>query len=86
VPASPRVKQKDNPRFFFRFHPLVAKSGDEYERLLSGAREMAAEGLGLVIRGVQVPEELRDLILFCVHSFVRAVRPKAQRCDGREFA
>ncbi|HSI11295.1 MAG TPA: hypothetical protein VK961_04595, partial [Chthoniobacter sp.] len=69
VPASPRVKQKDNPRPFFRFHPLVAKGSDEYERLLKAAREMAADGV--TIRGVQVTEELRDLILFCVHSFVR---------------
>ena len=69
VPASPRVKQKDNPRPFFRFHPLVAKTSDEYERLLKAAKEMATEGV--IVRGVQVTEELRDLILFCVHSFVR---------------
>jgi hypothetical protein len=30
---------------------------------------MAKEGI--VVRGVEVTEELYDLILFCVHSFVR---------------
>lgn len=31
VPATPRVRQKDNPRAFFRFSPLVAKDHDEYQ-------------------------------------------------------
>jgi integrase len=69
VPATPRVRQKDNPRSFFRFAPLVPDSKDEYKKLLDGAQQMAKEGL--VVRGVEVTDELYDLILFCVHAFVR---------------
>jgi integrase len=69
LPATPRVRQKDNPRAFFRFAPLVPKSRDEYERLLKGAKTLAREGT--LVRGVPVTDELYDLILFCVHSFVR---------------
>ena len=35
VPQTPRVKSKDNPRPFFRFHPLVAKEDDNYQKLLA---------------------------------------------------
>ena len=69
VPATPRVRQKDNPRAYFRFAPLVPKSKDEYKTLLAEARLMAKEGP--VVRGVEVTDELYDLIVFCVHSFVR---------------
>jgi hypothetical protein len=69
VPATPRAPQKDEPRPYFRFDPLVSKENDEYKKLLKGARLLAAEGTK--VRGVVVTEELRDLILFCVHSFVR---------------
>ena len=69
VPATPRVRQKDNPRAFFRFAPLVSKDRDEYEALLTGAKQLAREGA--TVRGVVVTDELYDLILFCVHSFVR---------------
>ena len=69
VPATPRVRQKDNPRSFFRFAPLVPASKDEYKKLLRGARQMAKEDL--VVRGVEVTEGLYDLIVFCVHAFVR---------------
>ena len=43
VPATPRTRQKDNPRPFFRFHPLVPKERDAYRKLLDAAKEMAAE-------------------------------------------
>ena len=69
VPATPRQRQKDNPRAFFRFAPLVSEDRDEYQSLLKGAKRLASEGK--VVRGVAVTEELYDLILFCVHSFVR---------------
>jgi hypothetical protein len=32
VPATPRVRQNDNPRSFFRFAPLVPSRRDEYQR------------------------------------------------------
>jgi hypothetical protein len=69
IPATPRTRQKDNPRAFFRFHPLVPKERDTYRKLLDAAREMAAERV--TIRGVTVTDELYDLILFVTHSFVR---------------
>ena len=69
VPATPRQRQKDNPRSFFRFAPLVEPDRDEYQQLLQGAKRLAEEHA--VVRGVEVTGELYDLILFCVHSFVR---------------
>ena len=69
VPDTPRVTVRDNPRPFFRFHPLVTQANDEYKKLLAGAKTLAANGI--VVRGVPVTEELYDLILFTVHSFVR---------------
>jgi hypothetical protein len=69
VPATPRTRQKDNPRSFFRFYPLVPQKRDRYKLLLDTARKMAAEGL--TIRGVTVTDEFYDMILFVTHSFVR---------------
>jgi len=69
VPATPRAKSKDNPRPFFRFHPLVSKELDSYQKLLAGAKTMSDEEI--VVRGIQVTEELYDLLLFLTHSFVR---------------
>lgn len=69
IPQTPKVKTKDNPRPFFRFHPLVKKDEDAYQKLLSEAKRMADNSV--VVRGTEVTEELYDLILFVVHSFVR---------------
>jgi len=69
VPDTPRAKQQDNPRPFFRFHPLVAREADAYRRLLKAAREMAEAKV--VIRGIPVTYELYDVILFLTHTFVR---------------
>jgi hypothetical protein len=69
IPGTPRPKQRDNPRPFFWFAPLVAKEDDEYKKLLDGAKQLVAGKV--VVRGVPVTPELYDLILFCVHSFVR---------------
>jgi hypothetical protein len=66
---TPRAKQKDNPRPFFRFYPVCSKEDDAYQKLLEAARAMANDGVA--IRGIPVTEELRDLILFLSHSFVR---------------
>ena len=48
---------------------MVTQANDEYKRLLAGAKSLAEKGT--VVRGVPVTEELYDLILFTVHSFVR---------------
>lgn len=69
VPNTPRVTARDNPRPFFRFHPLVTRETDEYDKLKAGAKKLAANGT--IVRGVPVTGELYDLILFTVHSFVR---------------
>ena len=69
VPATPRQRQQDNPRSFFRFVPLVEPERDEYQKLLEGAKKLADDHA--IVRGVEVTRELYDLILFCVHSFVR---------------
>ena len=69
VPSTPRSKLKDNPRPFFRFHPLVSKEEDAYQALLTAARQMAEDKV--IVRGVPVTDELYDLLLFLSHSFVR---------------
>jgi hypothetical protein len=69
LPATPRAKQQDNPRPFFRFRPLVKKEDDAYRKLLKTARQMAEERI--VIRGIPVTYELYDLIVFLTQSFVR---------------
>jgi hypothetical protein len=48
---------------------LVEPERDEYQKLLEGAKRLADEHA--VVREVEVTGELYDLILFCVHSFVR---------------
>jgi hypothetical protein len=46
IPATPRTRQKDNPRAFFRFHPLVPKERDAYPTAITtttgGSRAPAA--------------------------------------------
>ena len=69
VPDTPRTRQKDNPRPFFRFYPLVDKGQDTYKALLASAKEMGDQGE--TVRGVMATDELYDLILFVVHTFVR---------------
>ena len=71
VPQTPRTKQRDNPRPFFRFHPLVPKEQDAYKKLLRGVETMARDNV--LVRGTHVTTELYDLILFLVHSFVRPI-------------
>lgn len=69
VPLTPREKRKDNPRTFFRFHPLVTKENDEYEKLLKSAKRLAADKVS--VRGNPITDELYDFILFLTHSFLR---------------
>jgi hypothetical protein len=71
IPSTPRTRQKDNPRSYFPFHPLVAKEADAYQAILKAAKDLASEGAS--VRGVLVTEELYDLILFVTHSFVRPI-------------
>ena len=71
IPDTPRAKQRDNPRPFFRFHPLVDRKDDVYKNVLETAKTMAQERA--VIRGIPITDELYDLILFVTHSFVRPI-------------
>ena len=68
LPETPRTKQRDNPRPFFRFHPLVSKDEDAYQILMKGVKDMI--GKDVDVRGFEVDEELYDLMLFLAHSFV----------------
>jgi hypothetical protein len=65
----PRERDKDNPRAFFRFYPLVPKERDTYKKLIEAAKGLADKHV--IIRGLTVTDELYDLILFVTHSFVR---------------
>lgn len=70
IPETPKENRtKVKPRTFFRFSPLVSKELDDYQRLLRHAEELA--GQGITVRGIPLTDELRDIILFTVHSFVR---------------
>lgn len=68
VPQTPRVKQRDNPRPFFRFEPLVSKEEDTYQRLLKGLKELDGQ---FSHKWWEVDDELYDIVLFVTHSFVR---------------
>ena len=69
VPATPRARQKDTPRSFFPFHPLVAKEDDLYKAVIEKTKELGEKELK--VRGVPITSELYDLVLFLAHSFVR---------------
>ena len=71
VPDTPRSRQKDNPRPFFRFHPLVSIEEDTYEKVKKAALELAKESVS--VRGIPITYELYDLIIFITHSFVRPI-------------
>jgi len=71
LPDTPRTKQKDNPRPFFRFYPLVEKSEDAARKVFDTATQMAKEGV--IVGDIPVTEELCDIILFLGHSFVRPI-------------
>lgn len=71
IPEMPLVHRSDNPRPFFKFHPLVSEERDEYQMLLKGAKELAEANV--MVRGNQITDELYDFILFMSHSFLRPV-------------
>jgi hypothetical protein len=69
VPDTPKIQAAHNkqPRTFFRFWPIVSRENDEYKKLL----KISAELKGTAVRGTTITEEFRDIIMFCVHGFVR---------------
>ena len=84
IPATPRTKRNDNPRSFFRFHPLVEKDEDEYQLLLKTAKVMAVEGVR--VRETIVTEELYDFILFMAHSFMRPTESEVYALTHRDIS
>ena len=80
VPSTPRVvKRKDNPRPYFRF----SEDNNEYQAILDEAEKMADEGV--VVRGVKVTEELRDFILFVIHTFIRPTESEIYALTHRDI-
>ena len=71
VPDTPRRKEKDNPRPFFKFSPIVSKEDDELQRLLRAARNMALNNT--IVRWLPVTDELADILEFITLSFVRPI-------------
>lgn len=70
IPPIPKLSStRPQPRPFFRFYPLTSKEHDDYEKLLTVSKRLASEDVK--VRGIPVTDELRDIILFTVHSFVR---------------
>ena len=70
IPDTPRpFKKQDNPRPFFRFFPLVSKEHDEYARILKTAGDMARQNVR--VRWIPVTQELCDIILFLMNTFLR---------------
>jgi hypothetical protein len=84
LPATPRVKRKDNPRSFFRFYPLVDKKNDEYQMLLKTAKDMAEDKVR--VRETIITDELYDFILFMVHSFLRPTESEIYALTHRDIA
>jgi len=83
VPSTPRSKIKDNPRPFFRFHPLVPKEADAYQKLLNTAKTMALQFVE--VRGTPVTDELYDILLFLTHSFVRPLTTELYAIKHRDI-
>jgi hypothetical protein len=70
IPDVPKLNRNTpNARSFFRFYPVVPKERDDYKKLINTAAELAKTNTN--VRGIPITEELRDIILFTVHSFVR---------------
>jgi hypothetical protein len=83
VPDTPRSRQRDNPRPFFRFHPLVPKKKDAYKKVLEIAQKMADDEE--VIRWIPVTDEFYDLILFVTHTFVRPIASELYALRHRDI-
>ena len=83
VPATPRSKQQDNPRPFFRFSPLVKSEDDELQKLLTAARLMAKDRL--IVRWLPVSDELPDILEFIVYTFVRPISSELYALRHRDI-
>src|SRR5664280_1119931 len=84
VPALPRTARQDNPRPYFRFYPLVSKADDEYQKLLDTAKQMATDEVR--VRESVITDELRDLVIFLVHSFIRPIETELYADEDVQFS
>ena len=82
IPDTPRSRQKDNPRPYFRFHPLVPKDESPYQKVLDTAILMAENKEA--VRGIAVTEEFYDIILFITHTFVRPITSELYALKHRD--
>ncbi len=70
LPETPSfTRKKQVPRTFFRFHPLVSKEQDEWKTLIRVAADIGKEPP--IILGKPITIELRDMVMFLLHSFMR---------------
>jgi hypothetical protein len=83
LPETPRSKQRDNPRPFFRFFPLVPEKDDQLQILLRTARQMAQEGVA--VRWISVTDELPDILLFIINCFVRPISSELYALRHRDI-
>jgi hypothetical protein len=84
IPELPLLHRSDNPRPFFKFSPLVSDERDEYQMLLEGAKELAAQQVS--VRGNLITSELYDFILFMSHSFLRPVESEIFALQHKHIA
>lgn len=74
LPEIPKLdKTKATTRTFFRFHPLVPKEKDDYQKILTVAKYCAAERVKFHQTYPPITEELYDTILFLIHGFLRPI-------------
>lgn len=75
LPTLERSLASSKPRPAFRFHPVVSKQRDEYQKVLDTAKSLIGEKIKMLddhqTRYVTFDEEFYDLIIFLTHSFVR---------------
>ena len=83
LPDTPRSKQKDNPRPFFRFYPLVPKKDDEVDLLLKTIDQMINGRV--TVRWIPITVELKEIILFLLNSFVRPITTELYELRHRDI-
>jgi hypothetical protein len=72
LPETPKMeKTRTTTRTFFRFHPLVAKEKDDYQKVLEAAKVSADEHIKFAADYPPITDELYDAILLLTHGFLR---------------
>lgn len=75
MPSLKKNRSSQRPRLAFKFAPLVSDQRDEYKKLLETTKSLIGREAGLEDgfqkRYVKLDQNIYDLILFTVHSFLR---------------